>query len=137
MRVAASPQNSLRALLVLNLLLETLVAAGYVLSSSGKEEGPAFVTLLDSRLTFRTRERSRQESIPLTREQLAENKRVGYNRHSQTYIYHPTNELEISVFKVGSSYATATASDSRSLAIETKVSGLVAKLRHLVIRNSV
>ncbi len=137
MRVSVSHQNSVRALLVLNALLETLVGAGYSLSSSGKEEGPAYVTMLGSRLTFRVRERGRQETIPLTREQLAENKRVGYRRHSPTYIYHPTNELELSVFAVGGSYATATTSDSRSASIEAKIPGLVGKLRHLVIRDSV
>jgi hypothetical protein len=137
MRVNVSHQNSLRALLMLNALLETLVGGGYSLSSGGKEEGPAYVAMLDSKLTFRVRERGRQETIPLTREQLAENKRLGYRRHSPTYIYHPTNELELSVFTVGGTYATATTSDSRSASIETKIPGLVGKLRHLVIRDSV
>ncbi len=114
MRAAVSPQNSLRALLVLNMLIETLTGAGYSLSSGGKEDEPAYVTLLGSRLTFRVRERARQENIPLSREQLAENKRAGYNLHSQGYVYHPTNELEISAFSVGSTYAAATAADSRS-----------------------
>jgi hypothetical protein len=137
MRVAVSQQNCLRALFVLNMLLETLTGAGYSLSSGGKEDDPAYVTLFDSKLTFRVRERNRQESIPLTREQLAENKRVGYNLNRQTYLYHPTNELEISAFKVGSTYATTTTADSRSTAIETKIHGLVGKLRHLIIRDSV
>ncbi|WP_031361001.1 hypothetical protein [Caballeronia sordidicola] len=137
MRVAVSQQNSLRALLVLNMLLETLTGAGYSLSSGGKEDDPANVKLLDSALTFRVRERGRQESILLTREQQAENKRVGYNLNSQTYLYHPTNELEISAFKVGSTYATATTADSRSATIETKIHGFVVKLRHLIIRDSV
>lgn len=137
MRVAVSQQNSMRALLVLNMLLETLTGAGYLLSSGGKENEPAYVTLLNSKLTFRVRERGRQENIPLTREQLAENKRAGYNLNSQTYIYHPTNELEISAFDVGSTYATATTADSRSAPIETKIRGLVGKLRQVIIRNSV
>ncbi|WP_213779112.1 hypothetical protein [Caballeronia sp. dw_276] len=137
MRVAVSSQNSLRALLVLNMLIETLTGAGYTLSSSGKEGEPAYVTLLDSKLTFRVRERSRQEDIPLTREQLAENKRVGYSMNKQACLYHPTNELEISAFEVGSNYAAATAVDSRSALVETKICGFVGKLRHLIIRNSV
>jgi hypothetical protein len=137
MRVSVSQQNSPRALLVLNMLLETLTGAGYSLSSGGKEDEPAYVVLLGSKLTFRVRERARQESIPLTREQLAENKRVGFNLNRQTYLYHPTNELEISAFRVGSTYATATTADSRSAAIETKIHGLVGKLRHLIIRDSV
>jgi hypothetical protein len=137
MRAAVSPQNSLRALLVLNMLIETLTGAGYSLSSVGKEDEPAHVTLLGSRLTFRVRERARQENIPLSREQLAENKRAGYNLHSQGYVYHPTNELEISAFSVGSTYAAATAADSRSALVETKMQAFVGRLRHLVIRNSV
>ena len=137
LRVAVSQQNSLRALLVLNMLLETLTGAGYSLSSGGKENDPAYVTLLDSKLTFRVRERARQENIPLTREQLAENNRVGYSRNSQTYLYHPTNELEISAFNVGTNYATATTADSRSALVETKIHGFAGKLRHLIIRSSV
>ncbi|RKE25908.1 hypothetical protein B0G76_7481 [Paraburkholderia sp. BL23I1N1] len=137
MRAAVSPQNSLRALLALNMLLETLIGAGYSLSSGGKEDDPAYVTLLDSKLTFRVRERGRQEYIPLTREQLAENKRAGYNLNNQTYICHPTNELEISAFDVGSNYATATTADSRTAPVETKICGFVGKLRHVIIRNSV
>jgi hypothetical protein len=137
MRVAVSAQNSLRALLVLNMLLETLTGAGYPLSSGGKAEDPAYVTLLDNKLTFRVRERSRQENIPLTREQLVENKRVGYSLNNQTYVYRPTNELEISAFDVGSNYAIATTADSRSASVETKIHGFVGKVRHLIIRNSV
>jgi hypothetical protein len=137
MRVAVSPENSLRALFALNLLLETLTGAGYHLSSGGKANDPAYVTVLSSRLTFRVRERGRQENILLTREQLAENKRVGYSLHSQTYTYHPTNELEISAFDVGSNYATATTADTRSTSVETKIHAFVGKLRNVMIRSSV
>lgn len=137
MRVVVSQQNSLRALLVLNALLETLTGAGYSLSSGGKEEDPAYVTLLDGKLTFRVKERSRQESIPLTWEHQAENKRLGFNRNSQSYIFHPTNVLEISAFKLGRSYATANIADTRSLPVETKIQAFVRRLRHLVIRDSV
>ncbi|WP_153041063.1 hypothetical protein [Paraburkholderia monticola] len=137
MRAAVSAQNSLRALLVLNMLIETLTGAGYSLSAGGKEDGPAYVTLLDGMLTFGVRERARQENVPLTREQLAENKRAGYNRHSQGYIYHPTNELEISAFVVGSTYAAVTTSDSRSASLETKIPGFVGRLRHFILRSSV
>jgi hypothetical protein len=137
MRANVSGENSRRALFVLNMLVETLEGAGYPVSSGGKENSPAYVTLLTSKLTFRVRERGRQENTPLTREQMAENKRVGYNLHSQTYVYHPTNELEISAFDVGSNYATATIADSRSAAVEMKIRGFVVKLRHQIIRNSV
>lgn len=137
MRLSVSQQNSLRALLVLNQLLETLSAAGYRLSTAGKEEDSAYVTVLDAKLTFRVKERSRQEKVPLTREQVAENKRFGYNWHSQRAIYHPTNELEISVFRPGHSYAEASTADTRSAPIETKIQAFVGKLRRLVIRDSV
>lgn len=137
MRLSVSPQNSLRALFVLNQLLETLAAAGYRLCTAGKEDGSAYVAVLDSKLTFRVRERSRQEKVPLTAEEAAENKRVGYNRHSQRYLYHPTNELEISVFRLGHSYPEASMADTRSVPVETKIQAFVGKLRHLVIRDSV
>lgn len=137
MRVVVSQQNSLRALLVLNALLETLTGAGYSLSSGGKEEDPAYVTLLDGKLTFRVKERSRQESIPLTWEQQAENKRLRFNRNSESYIFHPTDVFEISAFKLGRSYATANIADTRSLPVETKIQAFVSRLRHLVIRDSV
>ncbi|WP_423382122.1 hypothetical protein [Burkholderia sp. LMG 32019] len=137
MRISVSEQNSLRALLVLNQLLETLSAAGYRLSTAGNQEDSAYVSVLDAKLTFRVKERSRQEKAPLTREQVAENKRLGYNWHSQRPIYHPTNELEISVFHPGHSYAKASTADTRSAPIETKIQAFVDKLRHLAIRDSV
>ncbi|MEF3063448.1 hypothetical protein [Pandoraea apista] len=137
MRLSVSQQNSLRALLVLNQLLETLSTAGYRLSTADKEEDPAYVAVLDAKLTFRLKERGRQERVPLTREEETENRRLGYNRHSQRYVYHATNELEISVFHLGHSYAEASMADSRSVPIETKIQAFVGRLRHLVIRNSV
>lgn len=137
MRLSVSQQNSLRALLVLNQLLETLLAAGYRLSTPGKEEDSAYVSVLDAKLTVRVKERSRQEKVPLTPEQAAENKRLGYNWHSQRYVYHPTNELEISIFRLGHRYAEASTADTRSVAIETKIQAFVSRLRHLVIRDSV
>ncbi|KAJ3472749.1 hypothetical protein NLI96_g13268 [Meripilus lineatus] len=138
MRLSVSQKNSLRALLVLNQLLETLSAAGYRLSTAGnKEQDSAYVSVLDAKLTFRVKERSRQESVPLTPEQVAENKRRGYNWHSQRYVYHPTNELELSVFQLGHSYAEASTADTRSVPIETKIQAFVGRLRHLAIRDSV
>lgn len=137
MRLSVSQQNTLRALLVLNQLLETLSAAGYRISATGKEEDSAYVSVLDAKLTFRVKERSRQEKVPLTQEQVKENKRLGYNRHSQRYVYHPTNELEMSAFRLGHSYAEASTADARSVPIETKIQAFVGRLRHLVIRDSV
>lgn len=137
MRLSASQENSLRALLVLNQLLETLSAAGYKLSTTDKEADSAYVLVLDTKLTFRVRERSRQEMVLPTAEQVAENKRLGYNYHRQHYVYHPTNELEISVFLLGRDYAAANTADTRSASVETKVQAFVGRLRELVIRNSV
>ncbi|RKP47508.1 hypothetical protein [Trinickia fusca] len=135
MRIYASPQNSLRALLVLNQLLETLAATGY--SICAKDDGAAYVSILEAKLTFRVKERSRQESVPLTREQQAENKRAGFDKHRPGSVFHPTGELEISAFKVGSSYATANTADTRSFSVEKKIQTFVSRLRNLVIRDAV
>jgi hypothetical protein len=137
MEISVSPQNTLRALLALNQLLETLLAAGYLVSSGRKENDPAHTSILGVRFTFRVKERSRQESIPLGKEQKAESKRIGFARRSQDFISHPTNELEISAFALGNSHITANIVDTRSLPVETKIQGFVGRLRHLVIRNSV
>ncbi len=135
MRIYVSQQNALRALLVLNQLLETLVAAGY--ATSAKDDGPAYVSILDAKLTFRVKERGRQEIVPLTREQQAENKRVGFDKHRPGAVFHPTSEFEISAFRVGSGYATANTADTRSLSVEKKIQAFVSRLRHLVIRDAV
>jgi hypothetical protein len=137
MEVSVSPQNSLRALLVLNQLLETLLAAGYPVSSGRKENDPAYTSILGVKFTFRVKERSRQEGIPLGKEQKAESKRLGFERRSQNFISHPTNEFEISAFSIGNSYIVANIVDTRNLRIETKTQGFVGRLRHRVIRNSV
>jgi len=137
MRVAVSPENVKRALLALNLLLETLAKTGYKLSWGDKGSQPANVTILEAQLTFRLRERARQETVPLTREQQAENKRLRYDYHRPTLLFHPTNELEVAAFTVDSTYATATIADTRTASLETKVEGFVVKLRHLVIRDTV
>jgi hypothetical protein len=135
MRIYVSQENSLRALLVLNQLLETLAATGY--SICAKDDVPAFVSILDAKLTFRVKERSRQESVPLTREQQAENKRAGFDKHRPGSVFHPTGEFEISAFKVESSYAMANTADTRSLSVEKKIQAFVGRLRHLVIRDAV
>ncbi|MGF6243489.1 hypothetical protein P3T42_005253 [Paraburkholderia sp. GAS38] len=137
MRVAVSQQNIQRALLLLNLLLETLSAAGYRLSQGDKESQPAHVTILDAKLTIRLRERARQEAVPLTPEQQAENKRMRYGYHRPGCIFQSTKELELAAFPVDSTYATATITDTRTAPLETKIVGFIVKLRHLIIRDSV
>ncbi|MCZ2897046.1 hypothetical protein MTR01_23800 [Burkholderia thailandensis] len=135
MRIDVSQKNSLRALLVLNLLLETLAATGY--SICAKEGGPAYVSILHAKLTFRIKERSRLENVPLTREQQAENKRAGFDKHRPGSVFHPTGEFEVSAFKVGSSYAVASTADTRTLAVENKIQAFVSRLRQVVIRDAV
>jgi hypothetical protein len=137
MRIAVSPQNVQRALLVLNPLFETLSAAGYRLSQGDTENQPAHVTILDAKLTFCVRERARQETVPLRQEQQVENKRLRYGHHRPGCFFHPTNELELAAFTVDSKYATATLADTRNASLETKIQAFVVKLRHLTIRNSV
>jgi len=72
MQISVSQKNALRALVVLNQLLETLLAVGYPVSSGGKDNAPAYATILAGKLKFRLKERGRQESIPLSREQQGE-----------------------------------------------------------------
>jgi hypothetical protein len=137
MRVAVWPENVKRALLTLNLLLETLAKTGYKLFWGDKGSRPANVTILDAQLTFRLRERARQEAVPLTREQQAENKRLRYDYHRPTIFFHPTNELEVAAFTVDSMYATAAIADTRTAPPDTKVQGFVVKPQHLVVRDTV
>jgi hypothetical protein len=122
---------------VLNLLLETLIAAGYSLRVGDKQTPEAHVRILDGKIAFRVRERSVQEAIPLTTEQRAENERLKYDRHRQEYRYHPTNEIEIVAVDLGSHYARATIADTRTTIIESKVVSFVGRLREMVIREAV
>lgn len=120
---------------MLNQLLETLAATGHLICAT--DDGPAYVFILDVKLTFRVKERGHQESVPLTREQQAENKRAGFDKHRPGSVFHPTGELEISAFKVGSSYATASTADTRTLSVEKKIQAFVGRRRHMVIRDAV
>jgi hypothetical protein len=135
--VAASQANSSRAVLLLNLVLESLLAAGYTLSASAKADGPVFVSILRLNLSFNVRERSRRELMPLTREQRQKNEEVGFNFHTQQYEYHPTGEFDIAVTEPNSSYELAKFGDSRSAPVETKVVAFIGRLRELSIRRRV
>ena len=135
--VAASQANSFRAVLLLNLVLESLLAAGYALSASAKGDGPVFASILDLNLSFNVRERSRREPMPLTREQRQKNEEVGFNFHTQQYEYHPTGEFDIAVTALNSSYELAKTGDSRSASVETKIVAFIGRLRELAIRRSV
>ncbi|MEW6346125.1 MAG: hypothetical protein AB1704_36255 [Pseudomonadota bacterium] len=135
--VAASQANSFRAVLLLNLVLESLLAAGYALSASAKADGPVFVSILDLNLSFNVRERSQREPMPLTREQRQKNEEVGFNFHTQQYEYHSTGEFDIAVTEPNSSYELAKIGDSRSASVETKIVAFVGRLRELSIRRRV
>ncbi|TDY24589.1 hypothetical protein B0G81_5028 [Paraburkholderia sp. BL6665CI2N2] len=135
--VAASETNSFRAVLLLNLVLESLLAAGYALSASTKGDSPVFISILDLNLSFNVRERSRREPMLLTREQRQKNEEVGFNFHTQQYEYHPTGEFDIAVTEPNSSYELAKTGDSRSASVETKVVAFIGRLRELSIRRRV
>lgn len=137
MRVDASNANSLRAVLLLNLVLESVMAAGYAISADAKGATRAFVSVLDLKLSFKIRERSRREPMPLTREQRQKNEEVGFNFHTQQYEYHPTGEFDIAVTEPDSSYELAKIGDSRSAFVETKIVAFIGRLRELSIRRRV
>jgi hypothetical protein len=137
MWVESSTSNSLRAVLLLNLLLESLVAAGYPISTNAKTESRAFVSILDFKFSFKVRERSRREAIPLTREQRQENEKLGFNRHSQLYEYHPTGEFDIAATEPDGRNELAKIGDSRTASVESKVVAFINRLRELVIRRRV
>ncbi|WP_031364366.1 hypothetical protein [Caballeronia sordidicola] len=137
MCVAASQTNSFRAALLLNLVLELLLAAGYWLSGSAKSDSPAFLAILGLNLSFNVRERSRREPMPLMREQRYKNEEVGLNFHTQQYEYHPTGEFDITVTEPNSSDELAKTDDSRSASVETKIVAFVGRLRELSIRRRV
>ncbi|MGF6924280.1 hypothetical protein [Paraburkholderia sp. 40] len=137
MWVDASNANGLRAVLLLNLVLESVMAAGYAISADAKGATQAFVSVLDLKLSFKIRERSRREPMPLTREQRQKNEEVGFNLHTQQYEYHPTGEFEIAVTEPNSSYELAKIGDSRTASVETKIVAFVGRLRALAVRRSV
>jgi hypothetical protein len=137
MWVESSSANSLRAVLLLNLLLESLVATGYHNSTNAKTDGRAFASILDFKFSFKVRERSRREAIPLTHEQQQENEKLGFNRHSQLYEYHPTGEFDIAATEPDSRYELAKIGDSRTASVENKVVAFINRLRELVIRRRV
>lgn len=135
--VAASQTNSFRAVLLLNLVLESLLAAGYARSASTKGDSPVFISILDLNLSFNVRERSRREPMPLTREQRQKNEEAGLNFHTQQYQYHPTGDFDIAVTEPNSSYELAKIGDSRTAFVETKVVAFIVRLRELAIRRRV
>ncbi|MFM0670754.1 hypothetical protein [Paraburkholderia sediminicola] len=137
MWVDASNANSLRAVLLLNLVLESVMAAGYAISADAKGATRAFVSVLDLKLSFKIRERSRREPMPLTREQRQKNEEVGFNFHTQQHECHPTGEFDIAVTEPEGNYELAKTGDSPSASVETKIVAFIARLRELAIRRRV
>ncbi|MBB2931275.1 hypothetical protein [Paraburkholderia silvatlantica] len=137
MSVTASPENCLRATLLLNLLLESLLGSGYSISSGTNATEPASVTIVDCRLSFKVRERSRREAIVLTRQQREENERLGFQWNSQRYEYHTTGSFDISATPSNSGYEWAKISNSPSAAVETKIAAFIVRLRELAIQRRV
>lgn len=129
--------NRLRAVLLLNLALESVMAAGYAISSDAKGASRAFVFVLDLKLSFKIRERNRREPITLTREQRQKNEQVGFNFYTQQYEYHLTGEFDIAVTEPDSSYELAKIGDIRTASVETKVVAFIVRLRELAIRRRV
>ncbi|MFM0031859.1 hypothetical protein PQR70_37185 [Paraburkholderia madseniana] len=134
MWVDASNANSLRAVLLLNLVLESVMAAGYAISADVKGATRAFVSVLDLKLSFKIRERNRREPIPLTREQRQKNEEIGFDFHTQQYEYHPMCEFDIAVTEPDGSYELAKIGDSRTASVETKIVAFIGRLRELSIR---
>ncbi|RDK09144.1 hypothetical protein DN412_17030 [Cupriavidus lacunae] len=137
MSVTASQSNGLRAALLFNLLLESLDAAGYDVSTNAKAEGPACASILGFDVSFKVRERSKREIVPLTPEQQDVNTKKGYEFFREDYRYHPTNEFDISAIEPHGTHELAKISDSRTTRVETKVADFVVRLRELAIRRHV
>ncbi|OAJ62751.1 hypothetical protein A6V36_20480 [Paraburkholderia ginsengiterrae] len=137
MSVDASNANRLRAVLLLNLALESVMAAGYAISADAKGATRAFVSVLDLNLSFKIRERNRREPIPLTREQRQKNEQVGFNFYTQRYEFHPTGEFDIAVTEPDSGHELAKIGDGRTASVETKIVAFIGRLRELSIRRRV
>jgi len=137
MLVTASKTNALRAVLLFNLLLESLHAAGFTVSTNAKEGGPAVVSVLGLNVTFRIRERSRHEIVPLTPQQKEVNSKKGYNYYREEHHYHPTDEFDISAIEPPGTYEIAKIGDGRRTRVEDKVADFVIRMRDLAIRRRV
>lgn len=137
MSVTASKTNALRAVLLFNLLLESLHSAGFAVSKNARDGGPARVSVLGLEVSFRVRERSKREIVPLTSEQREVNVKKGYDFFREEYLYHPTNEFDISAIEPPGTYEVAKIGDSRRTRVEAKVADFVIRMRDLAIRRQV
>jgi hypothetical protein len=135
--VNASQTNGLRAVLLFNLLLESLESSGYAVSTNAKGGGPACVSILEFDVSFKVRERSKREIVPLTPEQQDINAKKGYNFFREDYRYHPTNEFDIFAVEPLGGNELAKIGDSRTSRVEAKVAEFIIRLRELVIRRKV
>jgi len=138
MPVSTSRDSSLRAVLLLNLVLESVVAAGYVLSSDAEgDTRAAFVSILQLKLSFRVRERDRREMLPLTPEQQRKNHEVGFNYYPPRYVQYPTGKFDIAATELGGSYQLARIGDTEVSSVEARVPAFIDRLRELAIRHQV
>jgi len=137
MWVSASRTNSLRAALLLNLVLESLKAAGYAISADAKCGTRAFVTVLRLNLSFKVRERSRRIPIPLTREQRQKNEEVGFDHYTQQYEHQPTGEFDVAATEPDGSAELAKIGDSQASRVETRIPAFVERLRERAIHRQV
>ncbi|GAI33448.1 unnamed protein product, partial [marine sediment metagenome] len=124
-------------MLLFNLLLESLDAAGYRVATNSKDGGPACVSILNLDVSFKVRERSKREIVPLTPEQRDVNAKKGYDFFREDYRYHPTNEFDISAVEPHGTHELAKIGDSRTTRVEAKVADFVIRLRELAIRRQV
>lgn len=134
MWISVSPEHSLKALLLLNALLEATLAADYQTVSKPHEPGRAYVIILQKNFSFKVREKSRRELLPLTAEQTKENKRLGFNWNTQQYEYHPTGEFDISATRPDDGYELARISDTVATRAENKIATFIGRLRELALR---
>ncbi|WP_157685261.1 hypothetical protein [Robbsia andropogonis] len=134
MWISVSPEHSLKAVLLLNALLEATLAADYQIVSKPNEPGRAYVIILQKNFSFKVRERSRRELLPLTAEQTKENKRLGFNWNTQQYEYHPTGEFDISATRPDDGYELARISDTVATRAENKIATFIGRLRELALR---
>ncbi|MGY2490196.1 hypothetical protein [Cupriavidus sp. CP313] len=137
MAASTSSVNSLRAVLLLNLVLESMLAAGYALSSHGKGKSRASVSILQLDLSFRIRERARRETLPLSPEQERQNAEAGFNLYRPQYKQHPTGDFDIAATEVDGYRELARIGDSAASRVETRVAAFVERLRELAVRHQV
>lgn len=137
MAVSASSANWLRGVLLLNLVLESVLAAGYALWAGGKRKSRAFVSIAQLNLSFRIRERAHRELLPLPAEQQRKNKELGFDLHRPQYKQYPTADFDIVAMEADGPRELAKIGDTAASRVETRVAAFVVRLRDLAVRHQV